>query len=150
MLHVDLQQTQYLRLSATHHIAPIQPWIFACCNPRTFRMFSKPACLHLPPQHPAHMLTSATSDITNLPENYFCKYYMYHALSWPQLSYVAVDVRLHVLQAFTPIHLTQNIRRPPAQRRHPTMRRKWLDTSSRKWKKTLKMASHTATSHRCL
>lgn len=33
------------------------------------------------------------TNITNLPENYFCKYYMYHALSWPQLSYVAVDVR---------------------------------------------------------
>ena len=32
------------------------------------------------------------TNITNLPENYFCKYYMYHALSWPQLSYVAVDV----------------------------------------------------------
>jgi hypothetical protein len=33
------------------------------------------------------------ANITNLPENYFCKYYMYHALTWPQLSYVAVDVR---------------------------------------------------------
>jgi hypothetical protein len=32
------------------------------------------------------------TNITNLPENYFCKYYMYHALTWPQLSYVAVDV----------------------------------------------------------
>ncbi|KAF2231247.1 acyl-CoA N-acyltransferase [Viridothelium virens] len=32
------------------------------------------------------------ANITNLPENYFFKYYMYHALSWPQLSYVAVDV----------------------------------------------------------
>ncbi|KAF2142539.1 uncharacterized protein K452DRAFT_326415 [Aplosporella prunicola CBS 121167] len=32
------------------------------------------------------------ANITNLPENYFCKYYLYHALSWPQLSYVAVDV----------------------------------------------------------
>merc|ERR1712070_121256 len=32
------------------------------------------------------------TNITNLPENYFCKYYMYHALSWPQLSYVAVDI----------------------------------------------------------
>ncbi|KAF2086145.1 acyl-CoA N-acyltransferase, partial [Saccharata proteae CBS 121410] len=31
------------------------------------------------------------ANITNLPENYFCKYYLYHALSWPQLSYVAVD-----------------------------------------------------------
>ncbi|KAI9798268.1 MAG: N-terminal acetyltransferase A complex catalytic subunit ard1 [Piccolia ochrophora] len=33
-----------------------------------------------------------TANITNLPENYFCKYYLYHALSWPQLSYVAVDI----------------------------------------------------------
>ncbi|KAF2399110.1 N-acetyltransferase complex ARD1 subunit [Trichodelitschia bisporula] len=32
------------------------------------------------------------ANITNLPENYFCKYYLYHALTWPQLSYVAVDV----------------------------------------------------------
>ncbi|KAF2864151.1 N-acetyltransferase complex ARD1 subunit [Piedraia hortae CBS 480.64] len=29
------------------------------------------------------------TNVTNLPENYFCKYYMYHVLSWPQLSYVA-------------------------------------------------------------
>jgi len=35
------------------------------------------------------------ANITNLPENYFCKYYMYHALSWPQLSYVAVDVSVY-------------------------------------------------------
>ncbi len=26
-----------------------------------------------------------------LPENYQMKYYMYHGLSWPQLSYVAED-----------------------------------------------------------
>lgn len=31
-----------------------------------------------------------TCNITNLPENYFLKYYLYHALSWPQLSFVAV------------------------------------------------------------
>ncbi|MCJ1460607.1 N-terminal acetyltransferase A complex catalytic subunit ard1 [Mycoblastus sanguinarius] len=43
------------------------------------------------------VLTSAdiphvqSTNITNLPENYFLKYYLYHALSWPQLSYVAVD-----------------------------------------------------------
>ncbi len=43
------------------------------------------------------VLTSAdiphvqATNITNLPENYFLKYYLYHALSWPQLSYVAVD-----------------------------------------------------------
>lgn len=31
------------------------------------------------------------ANLTNLPENYMLKYYLYHALSWPQLSYVAVD-----------------------------------------------------------
>ena len=30
-------------------------------------------------------------NLHNLPENYQMKYYFYHALSWPQLSYVAVD-----------------------------------------------------------
>lgn len=32
------------------------------------------------------------ANLENLPENYFLKYYLYHSLSWPQLSYVAVDV----------------------------------------------------------
>ncbi|KKA26573.1 hypothetical protein TD95_005390 [Thielaviopsis punctulata] len=32
------------------------------------------------------------ANIENLPENYFLKYHLYHALSWPQLSFVAVDV----------------------------------------------------------
>ena len=27
------------------------------------------------------------ANLENLPENYFMKYYLYHALSWPQLSY---------------------------------------------------------------
>lgn len=36
------------------------------------------------------------ANITNLPENYFCKYYLYHAMSWPQLSYVAVDVSVSI------------------------------------------------------
>ena len=31
-----------------------------------------------------------TCNITNLPENYFLKYYLYHAMTWPQLSFVAV------------------------------------------------------------
>jgi peptide alpha-N-acetyltransferase len=30
-------------------------------------------------------------NLSNLPENYQMKYYFYHALSWPQLSYVAED-----------------------------------------------------------
>lgn len=46
--------------------------------------------------HPSDIPHVQQTNITNLPENYFCKYYMYHALSWPQLSYVAVDVRSSV------------------------------------------------------
>ncbi|KAJ8582866.1 acyl-CoA N-acyltransferase [Rhizopogon salebrosus TDB-379] len=30
-------------------------------------------------------------NLHNLPENYTMKYYLYHALSWPSLSYVAED-----------------------------------------------------------
>ncbi|OCL04524.1 hypothetical protein AOQ84DRAFT_300712, partial [Glonium stellatum] len=40
---------------------------------------------------PADIPHVQLTNITNLPENYFCKYYLYHAMSWPQLSYVAVD-----------------------------------------------------------
>ena len=30
-------------------------------------------------------------NLQNLPENYQMKYYLYHALSWPSLLYVAED-----------------------------------------------------------
>ncbi|KAF8605248.1 acyl-CoA N-acyltransferase [Ceratobasidium sp. AG-I] len=30
-------------------------------------------------------------NLQNLPENYLMKYYMYHVMTWPQLSYVAED-----------------------------------------------------------
>ena len=49
--------------------------------------------------HPSDIPHVQQTNITNLPENYFCKYYMYHALSWPQLSYVAVDVRKRTADA---------------------------------------------------
>ncbi|KAL7274643.1 N-terminal acetyltransferase A complex catalytic subunit ard1 [Rhizina undulata] len=42
--------------------------------------------------HPSDIPHVQLANITNLPENYFCKYYLYHALTWPQLSYVAVDL----------------------------------------------------------
>ena len=42
------------------------------------------------PSH-IHLLPSIqTCNLTNLPENYFLKYYLYHALTWPQLSFVAI------------------------------------------------------------
>ncbi|ORZ38054.1 acyl-CoA N-acyltransferase [Catenaria anguillulae PL171] len=37
------------------------------------------------------MLSIQHCNLTNLPENYQLKYYMYHATSWPQISYVAED-----------------------------------------------------------
>lgn len=32
-------------------------------------------------------------NLQNLPENYTMKYYLYHALTWPALSYVAEDAK---------------------------------------------------------
>ncbi|MCJ1389215.1 N-terminal acetyltransferase A complex catalytic subunit ard1 [Xylographa bjoerkii] len=43
------------------------------------------------PLHPSDIPHVQQTNVTNLPENYFLKYYLYHALSWPTLSYVAVD-----------------------------------------------------------
>ncbi|KNE59948.1 N-terminal acetyltransferase A complex catalytic subunit ard1 [Allomyces macrogynus ATCC 38327] len=37
------------------------------------------------------LLSIQHCNLTNLPENYQMKYYLYHALSWPQLTYVAED-----------------------------------------------------------
>ncbi|KAK9766719.1 N-terminal acetyltransferase A complex catalytic subunit ard1 [Basidiobolus ranarum] len=37
------------------------------------------------------LLGMQNCNLNNLPENYQMKYYFYHALSWPQLSYVAED-----------------------------------------------------------
>ncbi|KAK9450268.1 acyl-CoA N-acyltransferase [Limtongia smithiae] len=31
------------------------------------------------------------ANLTNLPENYVLRYYLYHALTWPQASFVATD-----------------------------------------------------------
>ncbi|RUS29642.1 LOW QUALITY PROTEIN: hypothetical protein BC938DRAFT_480416 [Jimgerdemannia flammicorona] len=37
------------------------------------------------------LLSMQNCNLLNLPENYQMKYYFYHSLSWPQLSYVAED-----------------------------------------------------------
>ncbi|EXJ96284.1 hypothetical protein A1O1_01410 [Capronia coronata CBS 617.96] len=42
------------------------------------------------PSHISLLPSIQQCNLTNLPENYFLKYYLYHALTWPQLSYVAV------------------------------------------------------------
>ncbi|KAI0465424.1 N-terminal acetyltransferase A complex catalytic subunit ard1 [Komagataella kurtzmanii] len=46
------------------------------------------------------------ANLTNLPENYTLKYYMYHILSWPQLSFVATttgnDLILDPTEEYSP------------------------------------------------
>jgi N-alpha-acetyltransferase 10/11 len=42
------------------------------------------------PSHISLLPSIQHCNLTNLPENYFLKYYMYHALTWPQLSFVAI------------------------------------------------------------
>ncbi|EST06044.1 GNAT domain protein [Kalmanozyma brasiliensis GHG001] len=37
------------------------------------------------------LLGMQNCNLHNLPENYTLRYYLYHALTWPQLSYVAED-----------------------------------------------------------
>jgi hypothetical protein len=40
---------------------------------------------------PEDLMNMQHCNLLCLPENYQMKYYMYHDLSWPQLSYVAED-----------------------------------------------------------
>ncbi|EJD48371.1 acyl-CoA N-acyltransferase [Auricularia subglabra TFB-10046 SS5] len=40
---------------------------------------------------PEDLLGMQACNLQNLPENYTMKYYLYHLLSWPALSYVAED-----------------------------------------------------------
>jgi peptide alpha-N-acetyltransferase len=37
------------------------------------------------------LMEMQTTNLLNLPENYQMKYYFYHKLTWPQLSFVAVE-----------------------------------------------------------
>ncbi|KND02541.1 peptide alpha-N-acetyltransferase complex A subunit ARD1 [Spizellomyces punctatus DAOM BR117] len=43
------------------------------------------------------LLSMQNCNLMNLPENYQMKYYIYHALSWPQLSFVAEDQKGRVV-----------------------------------------------------
>ncbi|KAG0679089.1 N-terminal acetyltransferase A complex catalytic subunit ard1 [Pichia californica] len=38
------------------------------------------------------------ANLTNLPENYSMKYYLYHLLSWPEASFVAVSTDVEVAE----------------------------------------------------
>ncbi|EYC10268.1 hypothetical protein Y032_0056g2647 [Ancylostoma ceylanicum] len=52
---------------------------------------------------PEDLINTQHANLMCLPENYQMKYYFYHALTWPQLSYVAED---HKMQS---IRLTVNV-----------------------------------------
>ncbi|MCJ1314409.1 N-terminal acetyltransferase A complex catalytic subunit ard1 [Agyrium rufum] len=43
------------------------------------------------PLHPSDLPAVQATNVKNLPENYFMKYYLYHALTWPPISFVAVE-----------------------------------------------------------
>jgi len=40
---------------------------------------------------PNDLLAMQHANLQNLPENYVMKFWMYHALTWPQISFVAED-----------------------------------------------------------
>lgn len=46
---------------------------------------------------PNDLMNMQHCNLLCLPENYQMKYYFYHGLSWPQLSYVAEDEKGHIV-----------------------------------------------------
>ncbi|KAI8865526.1 acyl-CoA N-acyltransferase [Ramicandelaber brevisporus] len=46
---------------------------------------------------PSDLLGMQRCNVTNLPENYSMKYYLYHLFCWPQISFVAVDTQDQVV-----------------------------------------------------
>ena len=45
------------------------------------------------PLLPSDLPSVQSANVKNLPENYTFKYYLYHVMTWPMLSYVAVETR---------------------------------------------------------
>jgi N-alpha-acetyltransferase 10/11 len=43
------------------------------------------------PATPQDMIEMQNCNLHNLPENYSMKYYIYHLITWPELSFVAVN-----------------------------------------------------------
>lgn len=46
---------------------------------------------------PQDLFLIQQANLTCLPENYQMNYYIYHAMSWPQLSYVAADQKGNIV-----------------------------------------------------
>jgi len=70
---------------------PQQQWISDYCTLQIYRMCSMPISRTCQ-KSTSFPLPYFKLKLTLTSPSYFMKYYLYHALSWPQLSYVAVDV----------------------------------------------------------
>ncbi|TFY74635.1 hypothetical protein EWM64_g9376 [Hericium alpestre] len=53
--------------------------------------------MNIRPAHVEDLAGMQACNLQNLPENYTMKYYLYHALTWPSLSYVAEDAKGRVV-----------------------------------------------------
>jgi peptide alpha-N-acetyltransferase len=53
--------------------------------------------MNIRPATLADQLGMQNCNLHNLPENYTMRYYLYHALTWPQLSFVATDEKGRVV-----------------------------------------------------
>ncbi|KAI8923294.1 acyl-CoA N-acyltransferase [Entophlyctis helioformis] len=51
-------------------------------------------------------------NLSNLPENYQMKYYMYHALTWPQLSHVAIDQHTGKVVGYVLAKMEEDVNEP--------------------------------------
>uniref|UniRef100_A0A8C0Z2P4 N-terminal amino-acid N(alpha)-acetyltransferase NatA n=1 Tax=Canis lupus familiaris TaxID=9615 RepID=A0A8C0Z2P4_CANLF len=66
-------------------------WLLGRLRPtRSPRPLARPRSLPAFPQ-PEDLMNMQHCNLLCLPENYQMKYYFYHGLSWPQLSYIAED-----------------------------------------------------------
>lgn len=61
---------------------------------------------------PEDLMNMQHCNLLCLPENYQMKYYFYHGLSWPQLSYVAEDEKGEINIGQSPKSLKCNWKKP--------------------------------------
>lgn len=54
-------------------------------------------CYFFPHYQPEDLMNMQHCNLLCLPENYQMKYFFYHGLSWPQLSYVAENEKGHIV-----------------------------------------------------
>ena len=76
----------------------MQEWVTATWNPNIFSQLIFNVCFLFEwHQQPDDLMNMQHCNLLCLPENYQMKYFFYHGLSWPQLSYVAEDEKGHIV-----------------------------------------------------